>query len=93
MRFAEITQIGGDERAPSRLQRHRVVERVEEVLIQLYCQSGGALVDGEAICHIEVEREEVGKLVHDAIDRLPENFRIVVTLRDIEGMSTEETAV
>ena len=41
----------------------------------------------------QMEKHELGKLVRDAIDRLPENFRIVVTLRDIEGMSTEETAM
>lgn len=40
-----------------------------------------------------LEKHELGKVVRDAIERLPENFRIVVTLRDIEGMSTEETAM
>jgi len=39
-----------------------------------------------------MERDQLGRLVRDAIARLPENFRIVVTLRDIEGLSTEETA-
>jgi RNA polymerase sigma-70 factor (ECF subfamily) len=41
----------------------------------------------------KLERHQVGKLVRDAIDRLPENFRDVVVLRDIEGLSTEETAM
>lgn len=40
----------------------------------------------------QLERHELAKLVRDAVERLPENFRIVVTLRDIEGLSTEETA-
>jgi RNA polymerase sigma-70 factor, ECF subfamily len=40
-----------------------------------------------------METHQLAKIVRDAIDRLPENFRIVVTLRDIEGMSTEETAM
>ena len=35
---------------------------------------------------------QLGKVVRDAIARLPENFRIVLTLRDIEGLSTEESA-
>ncbi|MBY0400060.1 sigma-70 family RNA polymerase sigma factor [Myxococcota bacterium] len=41
----------------------------------------------------QLEKHQLGKVVRDAIERLPENFRIVVTLRDIEGMSTEETAM
>lgn len=41
----------------------------------------------------QMEKHQLGKVVRDAIARLPENFRIVVTLRDIEGMSTEETAM
>ncbi len=41
----------------------------------------------------KLERHQVGKLVRDAIDRLPENFRDVVVLRDIEGLSTEDTAM
>ena len=41
----------------------------------------------------QMEKHQLGKVVRDAIERLPENFRIVVTLRDIEGLSTEETAM
>jgi RNA polymerase sigma-70 factor (ECF subfamily) len=38
------------------------------------------------------EREEVRGIVREAIDRLPETYRIVLLLRDIEEMTTEETA-
>lgn len=41
----------------------------------------------------QLEQHQLGKIVRDSIERLPENFRIVVTLRDIEGLSTEETAL
>lgn len=41
----------------------------------------------------QLERHQLGKVVRDSIERLPENFRIVVLLRDIEGLSTEETAL
>ncbi len=34
----------------------------------------------------EAERREVRGLVRDAIDRLPESYRTVLVLRDIEGM-------
>ena len=39
-----------------------------------------------------VQREEVRGIVRAAIDRLPEQYRIVLLLRDIEEMTTEETA-
>ena len=39
-----------------------------------------------------VEQREVATLVRGAIDRLPEIFRNVLLLRDIEGLDTEETA-
>lgn len=35
---------------------------------------------------------ETGLIVRDAIQRLPESYRVVLLLRDIEGLSTEETA-
>lgn len=38
------------------------------------------------------ERAERRALVHAAIERLPDDYRTVVTLRDIEGLSTAETA-
>ncbi len=39
-----------------------------------------------------MEQAQLGKVVRDAIDRLPENYRCVIVLRDIEGLSTEEAA-
>jgi RNA polymerase sigma-70 factor (ECF subfamily) len=39
-----------------------------------------------------VMREEVCQLVRASIDRLPESYRTVLLLRDIEELSTEETA-
>jgi RNA polymerase sigma-70 factor (ECF subfamily) len=40
----------------------------------------------------EVERKEVHGLVRQAINRLPERYRTVLLLRDIEELSTEEVA-
>jgi len=40
----------------------------------------------------ELEREEVRSSVRAAIDRLPDSYRTVLLLRDLEEMSTEETA-
>jgi RNA polymerase sigma-70 factor (ECF subfamily) len=37
-------------------------------------------------------RKETARRVREAIDRLPESFRMALLLRDIEGFSTDETA-
>ena len=39
-----------------------------------------------------MEREENRELVRKKIDELPESYRTVLVLRDIEGLDTEETA-
>jgi RNA polymerase sigma-70 factor (ECF subfamily) len=39
-----------------------------------------------------VSRRETAEFVRQAIDRLPESYRSVLLLRDIEGLSTEESA-
>jgi len=39
-----------------------------------------------------LEREENRVRIREAIDRLPDNYRTVLLLRDIEGLDTDETA-
>jgi RNA polymerase sigma-70 factor (ECF subfamily) len=39
-----------------------------------------------------VARHETAERVREAIDQLPESYRTVLLLRDIEGLSTEESA-
>jgi RNA polymerase sigma-70 factor (ECF subfamily) len=39
-----------------------------------------------------LQREETRGLVREAIDQLPETYRTVLLLRDIEGLETQETA-
>jgi RNA polymerase sigma-70 factor (ECF subfamily) len=41
---------------------------------------------------INLEREESRELVRRSIEKLPEIYRTVLVLRDIEGLDTEETA-
>ncbi len=38
------------------------------------------------------ERSERSRLVHEAIEQLPDTYRTVVVLRDLEGLSTAEAA-
>lgn len=40
----------------------------------------------------ELEREGVRVLVRRCIDRLPDSYRVILLLRDIEELTTEETA-
>ena len=44
------------------------------------------------ITESELERQETRQIVRDSIEELPEIYRNVMLLRDIEDMSTEETA-
>jgi RNA polymerase sigma-70 factor, ECF subfamily len=39
-----------------------------------------------------LEEAELQELVHEAVDRLPEPYRLVLLLRDIEELTPEETA-
>lgn len=39
-----------------------------------------------------LERAQTRQIVRDAIDRLPETYRAILLLRDIEELSTQETA-
>jgi RNA polymerase sigma-70 factor (ECF subfamily) len=41
---------------------------------------------------VALERQETREFVRRAIDRLPDSYRMVLLLRDIEGLDTEETA-
>jgi RNA polymerase sigma-70 factor (ECF subfamily) len=45
----------------------------------------------ESAAHL-LERQESRALVRECIDRLPETYRIVLLLRDIDELDTEETA-
>lgn len=51
-----------------------------------------ALTDWREIPSQALERLEICKLLHDAVKELPDAFREVVILRDMEEMSVNETA-
>ncbi|OAI41873.1 hypothetical protein AYO40_02175 [Planctomycetaceae bacterium SCGC AG-212-D15] len=49
-------------------------------------------VPWKAVPDTTLQDSETRALVHGCIDQLPETYRIVLLLRDIEGLATEETA-
>ena len=48
--------------------------------------------DTSAVPWNTLERKELNQQLFDAVQRLPENYRVVIVLRDIEGMSYVEIA-
>ena len=48
--------------------------------------------DWSRIPNQDIENTELKKILDDSIDKLSPEYRIVFLLRDVEGLSTEETA-
>jgi RNA polymerase sigma-70 factor (ECF subfamily) len=48
--------------------------------------------DWSSIPNLSVENDELKKILDKSIDKLSPEYRIVFLLRDVEGLSTEETA-
>jgi RNA polymerase sigma-70 factor (ECF subfamily) len=63
----------------------QMAEREEESSVRV------DVVDNRAQSDREAERKELGRLIEMAIGRLPEKFRQPLVLRDVEGLSYEET--
>jgi RNA polymerase sigma-70 factor, ECF subfamily len=81
--------------ALSRMRKRRPTEELEA--LDRVDSNGGSTVimfPGAAVPDPEAAaaRAEVRRLLEGAVDQLPEPFRIVFVLRDIEEMSIEETA-
>lgn len=53
---------------------------------------GAEIPDPRALPDEELDRTRIRERVQDAIRDLPEHYRIVLVLRDMEHLSTEETA-
>jgi RNA polymerase sigma-70 factor (ECF subfamily) len=78
-----------------RTRRRKPEESIEELLPRFYAD--GHRIDPGPPWRNEnedpAESREVRTLVRASIDRLPEIYRTVLLLRDIEDLSTEETAL
>lgn len=76
-----------------RAKRSRPEESIEELLPGFEADGHISVPASEwAPADTLVMRDEVCQLVRSSIDRLPESYRTVLLLRDIEELSTEETA-
>ena len=77
-----------------RARRSRPEELIDDFLPQFdrYARLVGPTQITQATAEELLEREGVRKQVWDAIDRLPQRYRTVLVLRDIEGYSTKEAA-
>jgi RNA polymerase sigma-70 factor (ECF subfamily) len=77
-----------------RSRRRKPEESIEELLPTF--QDDGHHVeqfsDWTTPADVLIEREEVRATVRAAIDQLPENYRVVLVLRDIEEQSTQQVA-
>lgn len=62
-----------------------MAEREEEPGVRIDIEDKSAKPD------MDVEQKELGELIRTAIDRLPEKFRQPLVLRDVQGLSYEET--
>ena len=63
----------------------RAVRQGEEVLLRVADEGGGP--------EVRAERGELEGALHRAIAELPEERRVVIVLRDLEGLSYEEIAL
>lgn len=89
-----LTRIALNE-AYSRIRRRRPT--VEISTLEAGPSSGGQIImfpltPAPVSPETEVDREQIRRLLEIAIDRLPDAFRMVFVLRDVEGFDTEETA-
>ena len=75
--------------------RRRHPEEEIDALLPRFAADGHQLqesVDWNLSAEEMVQQAEMRELVRKSIDRLPESYRVVLLMRDIEEMSTEETA-
>ena len=84
-----INEALGRRRADER--RRRQLEQEGVAVLDNYRE---ALMRGSAAegPDVAVARDQIRKLIEHAVAELPESFRSVFVLRDIEGLSSEETA-
>jgi RNA polymerase sigma-70 factor (ECF subfamily) len=84
-----VNEALGRRRAEERRRRH--LEREGVALLDNYREALMRGSDAEAP-DVSLAREQIRKLLEQAVADLPDHFRTVFVLREIEGLSSEETA-
>lgn len=84
-----VNEALGRRRAEQRRKRHLEQEGV--ALLDDYREALMRGSDGETP-DVALAREQIRKLLEQAVAQLPDQFRTVFVLREIEGLSSEETA-
>ena len=75
--------------------RSRRPQQSIELLLPSYLDDGHPAepaIDWGDTAQQAISRDETRVFIREAIEKLPDNYRIVLMLRDIEGLSTEEAA-
>ena len=76
----------------------RRIARAKDVPLQVYDQDGEEmepaawLTDPEASPEEQAERSDLADAIQNSLDALPEHYRLVAQLVDVEGLSYEEVA-
>ncbi|MBY2937063.1 RNA polymerase sigma factor [Rhizobium leguminosarum] len=82
--------------ALSRVRARKNTTGLEEIDMQTTAPGGEVLQFPSSLSatdpETELSRSQARHLLENAVDELPDDFRAVFVLRDIEGMSTEEAA-
>ena len=90
-----LTRIALNE-ALSRMRRLRELSGLEDFEMRISSSGGQVLPFPSAQAasdpETELSRNQARHLLEAAVDELPDDFRAIFVLRDIEGMSTEEAA-
>lgn len=90
-----LTRIALNE-ALGRMRRRRAATALEDIDMRINSAGGPILHFPSSLNatdpETELSRSEARKLLEAAVDELPDDFRAIFVLRDIEGMSTEEAA-
>jgi RNA polymerase sigma-70 factor (ECF subfamily) len=74
-----------------RARRRRPEESIDD-LLPTFSADGHQAVESREWSDSLLERKETAGIVRDAISRLPESYRVVLVLRDLEERDTSETA-
>lgn len=90
-----LTRIALNE-ALGRIRRRRPTDNIEDLDIKAAADGGRVVMFPTSLtppdADAETGRSQARQLLEDAIDELPQIFRVVFILRDVEEMSVEETA-